>query len=47
MKLYFVESMDEVLKLALAADLSSIDLKSPQPVDVAAIVKSAEENRPH
>jgi len=47
MKLHFVESMDEVLKLALAGDLSSFDLKSPQAVDVAAIVKSAEENRPH
>jgi ATP-dependent Lon protease len=47
MKLHFVGSMDEVLKLALVGDLSSLDLKSTQPVDVAAIVKSAEEQRPH
>jgi ATP-dependent Lon protease len=46
MKLHFVESMDQVLKIALEAELQALPLNAPQPVEIAA-QPASEENRPH
>ncbi|MCS7315434.1 MAG: endopeptidase La [Bryobacterales bacterium] len=41
MKLHFVESMDEVLKIALERELPAVPLPAPSPVDV--VVQAGEE----
>jgi ATP-dependent Lon protease len=47
MKLHFVTSMDDVLRIALFGDLSTLNLKGTQPVDVTTAVPTVEENRAH
>jgi ATP-dependent Lon protease len=46
MKLHFVQSMDEVLRIALAGDLDALAAKAQQPVEVPALLP-AEEKRAH
>jgi ATP-dependent Lon protease len=45
MKLNFVDSMDEVLKIALEREIVALPLPANPAVDIPA--RSTEENRPH